>query len=189
MSRKTRVAVIALGVVGVTALSLIFFNRGGNGVVDDGSAFRSDVEIACDTTVYLDNESIALSEASGDNTALRSEALKAFNQVNQIRQSNGLSPLVWDGGLESASAVRAQECSASFSHTRPDGRAWNTVNSAIQGGENLAYGFNDASSAMAGWMGSPTHKDNILYPKFKRLAIAIYVADNGTYYWAQEFGY
>ena len=91
--------------------------------------------------------------------------------------------------FESTSSVRSQECSVSFSHTRPNGKAWYTVNSNIQGGENLAYGFNDADSATEAWMNSPTHRDNILYPDFEKIAISVYVTDDGTAYWAQEFGY
>ena len=77
----------------------------------------------------------------------------------------------------------------SFSHTRPNGSSWYTVNSKIMGGENLAYGYYDANSAVNAWMDSPTHRENILWPEFTKVAISVYAADDGTYYWAQEFGY
>ena len=38
------------------------------------------------------------------------------------------------------------------------------------------------------WMDSPTHRDNILYDEFEKVAISIYEED-GTYYWSQEYGY
>ncbi len=57
------------------------------------------------------------------------------------------------------------------------------------GGENLAFGYNDASSVLEAWMNSPTHRENILFPDFTKISISIYVADDGTAYWAQEFGY
>ncbi len=115
--------------------------------------------------------------------------MRAFNLVNSQRSANGLPALVWDNNLESAAAVRAQECSVSFSHTRPNGSSWYTVNSKIMGGENLAYGYYDANSAVNAWMDSPTHRENILWPEFTKVAISVYAADDGTYYWAQEFGY
>lgn len=158
------------------------------GLIGEG-VYRIKADIECDGFVYLDDEAIALSDASADNTELRAQALEAANLINDIRVNSGAAPLVWDTNLESVSAVRSQECSMSFSHTRPSGKPWNSVNSRIQGGENLAYGFDSAQDAVNAWMDSPTHADNITYPSFTRGAIAIYQTDDGTMYWAQEFGY
>ncbi|MDO4965332.1 MAG: CAP domain-containing protein [Lachnospiraceae bacterium] len=189
MKKKTRVLSIALAVLLVPVCACIIYISGGGKGVDDAIAHRTSNDISSDSVIYLDDEAIALADTSDDSTSLRSEALRAFNLVNSQRTSNGLDALVWDDRLESTAAVRAKEISRSFSHTRPDGRAWYTVNSAIMGGENLAYGYYDASSALNAWMDSPTHRENILWPDFTSIAISIYVADDGTYYWAQEFGY
>lgn len=189
MKKKTLVGLIALGVLIVPVLCYTFLAGGGKSGIADQSAFRSSDDIAGEETVYLDDEAIALADTSGDTTSLRSEALRAYNLVNEQRAAVGLAALTWDSNLESTASVRAQEAFVSFSHTRPNGRPWYTVNSAIMGGENLAFGFNDAGSALSAWMNSPTHKENILYPTFTKIAISVYVADNGTYYWAQEFGY
>ncbi len=189
MKKKTLAGLIALGVLIVPVLCYTFLANGGKSGVADQSAFRASSDIANDETVYLDDEAIALADTSGDTTSLRSEALRAYNLVNAQRAAAGLTALVWDSNLESTASVRAQEAFVSFSHTRPNGRPWYTVNSAIMGGENLAFGFNDSDSAVNAWMNSPTHRENILYPTFTKIAISVYVADNGTYYWAQEFGY
>ncbi|HOO27035.1 MAG TPA: CAP domain-containing protein [Lachnospiraceae bacterium] len=189
MKKKTLAGLIALGVLIVPVLCYtVIVNKNSSGIADE-PAFRTSNDIANEETVYLDDEAIALADSSGNTTSLRSEALRAYNLVNEQRTAAGLPALTWDSGLETVAAVRAQECSISFSHTRPNGRAWYTVNSAIQGGENLAFGYNDANSALNAWMNSPTHRENILYPTFTRIAISLYVSDNGTYYWAQEFGY
>jgi len=140
-----------------------------------------------DTITYLDDEAIALADEYND-VGLRSEALKAYNIINSIREEAGLNTLVWDSDLESTSMVRSKEISREFSHTRPNGLQWYTVNSTIMAGENLAYGYNHSEEVVDGWMESPTHRDNILYPTFTKIAISIYV-ENGVYYWAQEFGY
>lgn len=153
------------------------------------SVNRTELSIKNDKEIYLDSESIALADCSKDVTYLRKEAISAFNLVNDLRMKKGLNPLLWSPDLETTSLVRAQESCVFFSHTRPNGEKWYTVNSTIMGGENLAYGFNDANSALNAWMNSPTHRENILYPTYTKIAISVYVADNGTYYWSQEFGY
>lgn len=157
-----------------------------NCAISKGYAFRLNREIKNSETFYIDNEAIALS--ANANGELRNEALIAFNIVNDYRVLNGLKPLAWNGNLENVASVRANEISQYFSHTRPNGKPWYTVNSKIQGGENLAYGFNNATDVVNAWMDSPSHKDNILYSDFKTIAISIYEC-NDIYYWSQEFGY
>ena len=189
MKKKVIAGIVALGVLVASVSTIaIYNNKGATGLSED-NAFRAVADINADSVVYLDDEAIALSDASDTNTALRAEALKAYNLVNEQRAAAGLGSLSWDANLESTSSVRSQECSVSFSHTRPNGKAWYTVNSSIQGGENLAFGFDDAGSATEAWMNSPTHRENILYPDFEKVAISVYETDDGTCYWAQEFGY
>ena len=154
--------------------------------LDAGKAFRTSAELVKEP-LYIDNEAIALSDSASD-TGLRSIALEANNLVNEERVKAGLDPLTWDSNLETVANVRATEISEKFSHTRPNGRQWYTVNSKIQGGENLAYGFNTPEDVVDAWMNSPTHRDNILYDEFEKVAISIY-EENGTYYIAQEYGY
>lgn len=189
MKKRTLAGFIALGVLVASVSTVIVYNNSNSTGVLEDNAFRAVADIENEDVVYLDDEAIALSDASDTNTALRAEALKAYNLVNEQREAAGLDDLTWDSNLESTSSVRSQESSVSFSHTRPNGKAWYTVNSNIQGGENLAFGFDDAESATEAWMNSPTHRDNILYPDFEKVAISVYETDDGTCYWAQEFGY
>ena len=84
--------------------------------------------------------------------------------------------------------VRAQEIVGTWSHTRPNGSDWYTVNSSIMYGENLAKGYSSASDCVAAWMASPTHRENVLYADFRTCGIAIY-EQGGAWYWAEEFGY
>ena len=170
------------------ALSLAGCGRNEEGI-DSSSALRTFEAVSSEDVHYFDEEAIALADSSGDTASLRSEALRAYNMVNEERERAGLGALVWDSNLESTSDVRARECEQSFSHTRPDGNPWYTVNSEIMAGENLAYGYETAGEVLRGWMDSPTHRENILYPTFTKIAISVYVADDGTYYWSQEFGY
>lgn len=164
----------------------IFLNSKCAKGIDKNKAFRTS-DIANTEPLWLDNEAMVLSESTSD-TGLRMVALEANNLVNDIRAGAGLNELTWDNNLESVANVRANEISQSFSHTRPNGKQWYTVNSKIQGGENLAYGFDNAEDVVEAWMNSPTHRDNILYDEFDKVAISIYEED-GTYYIAQELGY
>ena len=174
--------VVGIGIMVFLSAMLI----GCNGITDK-SAMRLYSDISGEQYHYLDNESIALAESASD-TGLRAEALVAYNEINDIRAEAGLDELSWDINLETVANVRAKECSQKFSHTRPSGQPWYTVNSKIQGGENLAYGFDNADDCVNAWMNSPSHRDNILYDEFEKIAISIYEED-GTYYWANQFSY
>lgn len=108
-------------------------------------------------------------------------------KVNDIRVANGLSALRYDASLEATATVRANELNVRFSHTRPDGSDWYTVNPDLMYGENLADGYNTADAVVNAWMASPEHKANILKPDFTTVAVSS-VVKNGKTYWAQEFG-
>ena len=112
---------------------------------------------------------------------------QALAKVNEIRMANGLSAVQYSASLETTSVVRANEITTKFSHTRPDGSDWYTVNADLQYGENLAEGYNTADEVVNAWMASPTHKANILKPDFNTCAIST-TTQNGRTYWAQEFG-
>ena len=155
--------------------------------IDNKPAFRLYSDIAKEEYHYLDSEAITLTESSNDSN-LRAEAIKAGELINDIRNDMGLEELDWDINLETVADVRAKECSEVFSHTRPNGSEWCTVNSKIQGGENLAFGFDNAEDCVDAWMNSEAHKENILYDEFEKVAISIYEED-GTYYWANQYGY
>ena len=141
-----------------------------------------------DGTVWFDEEAVALAGSvrkAGMSEAelaradeLRAMAIDALDIVNAKRAENGLAALNW----------RAQEAASKFSHTRPNGKDWYTVNSELMWGENLAKGYDSAQSVVDAWMASPTHAANILAGDFTTCSIAVYET-NGKLYFAQEFGY
>ena len=138
--------------------------------------------------VFIDPSLTALAGELSGTAESQAVAKAAFDQVNQQRAAAGLKGLSWSNGLEQASDVRAVEASEVWSHSRPDGSDYWTVNSSIVYGENLAKGFNTAEEAVDAWMNSISHRDNILFPDYKTGAIAIHIKD-GQWYWANEFGY
>ena len=53
--------------------------------------------------------------------------------------------------------------------------------------ENVAYGFDDVDSVMAGWMRSPGHRRNIL-GRFSEIGVGRAIARDGASYWCVTFG-
>ncbi len=54
-------------------------------------------------------------------------------------------------------------------------------------GENVAYGFDDVESVMAGWMRSPGHRRNIL-GHYSEIGVGRAIAKDGAAYWSVTFG-
>ena len=164
----------------------------GQAAISEDAAVRAYDTIDFDTVTIMEDEVPLGSSVNNANAeeqaALQNMARAALDLVNRQRAAAGLGALVWDSDLELAAAVRAGEIVQVFSHTRPNGTDWWTVNEAIMHGENLAYGYNSAQEVVTAWMNSPTHAANILYPSFTKCAIAIY-KNGSTYYFAQEFRY
>ena len=115
--------------------------------------------------------------------------------VNKIRTKNKLSKLAWGDTCDDAADIRAAESMILYAHTRPDGSSWSTVcpapNAGGISGENLAIGNAAVSPAtvVALWMGSESHRANILNPEYTRLAVGFIFDANSTYrtYWSQFF--
>lgn len=109
--------------------------------------------------------------------------------LNKERKNAGLGMLKIDYALTEAAKIRADEATVSFSHTRPDGNPFWTVDASCVYGENLAYGTRlSPQNAHAGWMASKTHKDNLLKPGYKTIGVAAYKIGNLIYY-CELFGY
>ena len=163
-----------------------------------GEAATRERKASDSENVMIDEEAIALaasvatsgmsSDEKNQAAAMHQAAVTALDMCNQKRSAAGLGTLTWSNGLESAAMVRAQEIVGTWSHTRPNGSDWYTVNSSIMYGENLAKGYSSAADCVAAWMASPTHRENVLYADFKTCGIAIY-EKGGSWYWAEEFGY
>jgi uncharacterized protein YkwD len=98
--------------------------------------------------------------------------------VNVERANAGLAPLAASGSLDNASKTHASWMAATgrFEHSSYPGGTW---------GENIAKGYGSAASVVAGWMGSPGHRANILNPAYTQMGIGYVAAGN---YWCQQFG-
>jgi uncharacterized protein YkwD len=178
---------VACVVAGVMAFTFIACGAVKEGVIDDQAATRGIHE--GEGEIYIDDEAIALAGSAASSQAAIDACTAVFNLMNQQRAAQGLAALVWSDALTDAAQVRANEITTSFSHTRPDGSEFWTVNSNVQYGENLAKLYQSADSVYAAWMNSPTHAANIMDSGYKTVGIAICQTGDGSWYWAQEFGY
>ncbi|MDO5480188.1 MAG: CAP domain-containing protein [Candidatus Saccharibacteria bacterium] len=121
---------------------------------------------------------------------------EVLSLVNQERVRNGLEKLTWGETCATAAEVRAEEIVQVYSHTRPDGSSWDTacVEPAYGNyleGENLVVGSSAVSpeTAVAAWMNSEKHRENILNPNYTKLAVGFYFDANTQYktHWSQYF--
>ena len=118
-------------------------------------------------------------------------AEEVLQLVNLERAKVGAKPLTLSPQLMKYAAVRAEEITEKFSHTRPDGTSCFTVVkiSYRRVGENIAEGQNSPEKVVEAWMNSEGHRANILNPEFGKLGVGYFYAQNTDYkhYWVQLF--
>ncbi len=123
---------------------------------------------------------------------------EVLSLVNQERVRNGLEKLTWGDTCAEAAETRAEEIVQLYAHTRPDGSSWDTACveptsgvSSYTEGENLVAGNSAVSpeTAVAAWMNSEKHRENILSPNYTKLAIGFYFDPDTKYrtHWSQYF--
>jgi len=100
--------------------------------------------------------------------------------TNNERTKKGLVPLKENKLLSEAARQKASDMFAFnyWAHVSPSGRTpwtfFNDVGYKYQyAGENLARDFRDSESVVSAWMNSPSHKENIINPKYEEIGIAV----------------
>jgi uncharacterized protein YkwD len=118
-----------------------------------------------------------------------------LNRIQSQRASSGLGALTLDATLSGVARERSQDMAARgyFSHTSPDG---STAHSLVEArglhyswvGEILArnnFGSDAAASvAMEGFMKSPVHRENVLWPNYQLVGISESTSADGMHYFA-----
>ncbi|MQS75321.1 CAP domain-containing protein [Companilactobacillus halodurans] len=152
-----------------------------------------------------DNNSGSSSQQETSTPNISAVNTAVLNSINKERTSNGEEALTEDSSLMQAASIRAKEVSELFSHTRPDGTNAQTVlkqvgNTSTYYGENL-FGtpWNQLSvqtpehyayvvmDNYKGESGTENHYVNLMRPKFTKVGIGSYYAQDGTLYVAEEF--
>lgn len=108
-----------------------------------------------------------------------------------------VKPLKWSALLAEISSRHGADMAANnyFSHTGLNG---STPPQRVQGGgykfratgENIAAGQTTPEDAVAGWIKSPPHCENLMKPVYTEMGVAFAVNRNSEMgvYWAQAFG-
>ncbi|MFI9048380.1 CAP domain-containing protein [Streptomyces sp. NPDC053427] len=121
-------------------------------------------------------------------------AQRVVELVNAERAKKGCSPVTVNAKLRAAAQGHSDDMAARdyYDHTTPEGidpgdRMTSAGYHWITYGENIYKSPKDAQTAMAGWMKSPGHRDNILNCAFKEIGVGINLRSNGPW-WTQNFG-
>jgi len=108
-----------------------------------------------------------------------------IGETNDNRQSENIPSLNENPLLDAAAKMKAEDMAEKeyFAHTSPDGtEPWYWLKRVgydySYAGENLAINFFDSEDVIKAWLNSPTHRQNILNPKFTEIGIA---TAKGTY--------
>ncbi len=120
---------------------------------------------------------------------------EVINQLNQERVDHDLAALQFDNILKKAAGMKLDDMVSKeyFAHTSPEGKGpWHWFERAGYdyefAGENLATKFTTASEVHKAWMNSKTHRENILFPKYKDVAVMIGKNASGELVAVELFG-
>lgn len=104
--------------------------------------------------------------------------------TNKERAATGAAPLRVDPRLTQAALSKASDMLTKgyWAHVAPDGTdPWDFfTNSGYQyryAGENLARDFSTPDAVVSAWMASPSHRDNLLAPRYDDMGIAVVQGD------------
>ena len=99
--------------------------------------------------------------------------------TNKERSALGLNTLTHSKVLDKAAYNKAKDIfnNQYFDHVSPEGKTpWQFINEAgydySYAGENLAINFNELESTHEAWMKSPSHRANIVSPKYQEIGYA-----------------
>ena len=129
--------------------------------------------------------------------ALPAVETRIVDLCNEIRQQRGLGPLEVRVSLQSAAASHSASMwdGRYFGHTNPadssDTIAHRLQVASLSSAENLfrCEGYAErqlAEEAVAAWMASPSHRANLLNPKFNCVGVSVCGA-RGSYVFTQDF--
>lgn len=134
------------------------------------------------------------------NAAYEQEVIRL---VNLERANAGMPPLKRNTDLDYAARYHSKDLHDDnyFEHDSYDRSGgdlvfacgWSTrVANFYSGGtkgENIAAGYSTPAAAMAGWMNSQGHRENILRSSYREIGVGYFYGSNGyRSYWTQDFG-
>lgn len=107
-------------------------------------------------------------------------ATEVIEQTNQERAKSNLDPLTLNPQLTAAALAKAQHMMTHqyWAHVSQDGKEpWTFIREAGYqyrvAGENLARDFTNTPNMIRAWLASPTHRDNMLSPRYREIGVAV----------------
>ncbi|MDB5808774.1 MAG: hypothetical protein JWN94_896 [Betaproteobacteria bacterium] len=208
----------SLAAAGYRAMSASFFSLSGDGVESlAAQAFAARVECRqlmdpemSEAGFYVEGNELRMVIAAPFAPAVRmteqAAGQRVLELVNQARATPRLcgnkklgaaKPLRWNNKLAAAAQAHADDMARFnyFNHTARDGsnpeqRVERAGYRYRATGENIAAGQMKPEDAVAGWIKSPPHCENLMKPVYTEMGVAYAVnrqSELGVY-WAQEFG-
>ena len=145
-----------------------------------------DGSVQIETDKPYTGEAPAKGEAADDADAMKQDIV---DRTNALRKENGVAALRVNDKLMQAAQVRAEEMAASgvYSHTRPDGRKYNTVTDCPYIGENIhciadwaTQGKTVSEVAVWSWNLSDGHQKNLLNQNYAEVGVGLARGVNGN---------
>lgn len=125
---------------------------------------------------------------------LYGESRMIFHLVNAYRVYRGVEPLLWSDAAETSARLHSQDMVDRnyFAHDSVDGRkSWDRMTE--QGilyhfaAENIANGYVDAYDAVAAWINSAAHCENMINSDYTHSGVGIAANDTGKLLFTQDF--
>ncbi len=120
---------------------------------------------------------------SGPGINTETPAVMSHNIItltNTNRTSANVPVLTESSVLDKAADMKLNDMFVNnyWDHVAPSGmQAWDFMKQAGYdyevAGENLAKGYHDSGSTVTAWMNSPSHKENLLSPKYTEIGVAV----------------
>lgn len=138
----------------------------------------------------------AIGARTDDATALKLTADEAavIEKTNAERKKADLKPLEPNPKLLAAARKHAENMAAQdkLEHVLDEKTLADRVTAAgykyARTGENIAWNAKDPGAAVAGWMDSKPHRENILQEEYTEIGVAVAKNAKGEPYWVQVFG-
>jgi len=127
------------------------------------------------------------------------EELRFLELTNQERTRRGMNPLQWDPTLTFVARQHSTEMrdKAYFNHQSPTSGIRTPMDRYLKVvarpayacvGENLFYcSLVDVQRGHNAFMASPTHRENILFPRFEKMGVGIVKNEKGEFWVTEMF--
>ncbi|HBL40327.1 MAG TPA: hypothetical protein DDY98_01645 [Ruminococcaceae bacterium] len=161
-------------------------------VVQKYGVFKQKVKVTYECADCKQHLTYSYDEAPSDASShFAQEKATLIRLTNEYRKKKGLSELKTapDYFCDWAD-MRAKEISTVFSHTRPNGKSFETVHGELGAyGENIASGNVDGADFFEAFRVSPVHEKTMRSETATHIAVGYYIGEKGVVYCCMNLVY